>query len=74
VIEALNLRNMPIATSNGCVGFYADNDIPLLKGLAYWGFCTELRAIAAGDGGVLREVTIRSVEDSPEAFGGRETL
>jgi ribosomal protein S18 acetylase RimI-like enzyme len=34
----------------------------------------QLRTIQAGDGALLREVTLRSVEDAPYAFGGVGTL
>ena len=34
----------------------------------------ELRTIKAGDGAILKSVTLRSVEDAPYAFGGAETL
>jgi hypothetical protein len=33
-----------------------------------------LRTIKAGDGAILKSVTLRSVVDSPYAFGGVETL
>lgn len=33
-----------------------------------------LRAVQAGDGPLLKELTLRSVEEAPYAFGGPETL